>query len=153
MQQLQQGFDFPLLQMSMLKSEFSLPASVEEGLYTRTSTLPAFTTTLSQTTSPVLLSSWTAFGGKALKSMDIFSCPSPSPSSLFWASAFPGGHGWAIQAFPPGSSRKQRDTKERASKKTKLMRVTSTAWDLEFPFLWGIPQFCKRLLFLLDLNQ
>lgn len=41
----------------------------------------------------------------------------------------------------------QRETRECASEKLKLLRVTSAVWELEFPFLWGIPRFCNGLLF------
>lgn len=55
------------------------------------------------------------------------------------------GSALRLCAFALGRPGKQ--TWECASKKLKLMRVNSTAWELEFPFLWGIPWFCNGLLF------
>lgn len=124
--------------------------------------VPAFMTTFSQAASPVLLSSWTAFVGKTQRNMGTFSHAgwAPCPSSFCWAGAFPGlwlqrageGAGTAGQHLlslvcASRCPRKQRENRECSSQKLKLVRVTSTVQELEFPFSWGIPQFCNGLLF------
>lgn len=72
--------------------------------------------------------------------------PHSSELVLFW-----GQRGWEapchLRAFTSASPGKQRETRERASKKRKLMRVTSAVWEVEFPFLQGIPPFRNGLLF------
>lgn len=57
------------------------------------------------------------------------------------------GQHWLLSCLHPGCPGKQRENRECASQKLKLVRVTSTVQELEFPFSWGIPQFCSGLLF------
>lgn len=153
------------------KPYFNLPASLEESFSLPskvsppcgTSTLPAFMTTFGQTASPFCFLPGLFLEAKHKEmwspSPVLGELPVPPGSSelvLFpgivaAAGQWQGRRGWAalchLRAFTSGSPGKQRETRECASKKLKLMRATSTVWELDFPFLWGIPWFCNGLLF------
>lgn len=119
-------------------------------------------TTFSQAASSILLSSWTAFVGKTQRSMGplpmLDELPVPPHSAELVL--FPGcgcrrqgrgqtqlsSTGWSL-LFASWCPEKQRENRECSSQKLKLVRVTSTVQELEFSFMWGIPQFCNGLFF------
>jgi len=166
---------FPLLQTICPSLRFSLPASLEEG-FSLLSKVSRPGGTRDQPSPPRLAKLPTPFhfhpGLLSAAEHEEIWAPSPMPGELpdpphssepvlslggrgcSRAGEGAGGAGLCrLRAFTSGSPGKQRETRQRANHKLKLIRVTSAAWELEFPFCREFPSFAMGFYSLLDQNQ